>query len=176
VASEAIVAEIQQLVLIDPNDLEIDETTPDRLPSAMLAYKLVLHRPGQRALVTIKLSDPAPAGATWVKYDAVNGWQDYSHHATISADRLWVTVEVTDGGYGDADGVANGIIVDPAGLSIAPIAPAAGGGGGGCFIKAIQNGSVQVQGPLQWVHLKMRRFLTIIDKSLQATRHDSMLH
>ena len=127
VESEETVAEIEQMVLIDPNDLEIDETTPDRLPSAMLAYKLVLHRPGQRALVTINLSDPAPAGATWIKYDAVNGWQDYSHHATISADRRSVTVEVKDGGYGDADGVANGIIVDPAGLSIAPIAPAAGG-------------------------------------------------
>ena len=106
----------------------------------MLAYKLVLHRPGQRALVTINLSDPAPAGATWIKYDAVNGWQDYSHHATISADRRWVTVEVKDGGYGDADGVANGIIVDPAGLSITSTAPAAGGGGGGgggggCFLR-----------------------------------------
>ncbi|MDX2453590.1 choice-of-anchor U domain-containing protein [Desulfosarcina sp.] len=134
------VAEIKQMALLDPIDLEIDETTPDRLPSAMLAYKLVLHRPGQRALVTIKLSDPAPAGATWIKYDAVNGWQDYSHHAAISADRQSVTVEVTDGGYGDADGVANGIIVDPAGLSIAPIAPTAGGGSGGrCFISTIHD-------------------------------------
>ena len=134
------VAEIEQMALLDPNDLEIDETTPDRLPSAMLAYKLVLHQPGQRALVTIKLSDPAPAGATWIKYDAVNGWQDYSHHATISADRRSVTVEVKDGAYGDADGVANGIIVDPAGLSIAPIAPTAGGGSGGrCFISTIHD-------------------------------------
>ena len=116
-ASEAVVAEIEQMALIDPIDLEIDATTPDRLPSAMLAYKLVLHRPGQRALVTIKLSDPAPAGATWIKYDAVNGWQDYSHHAAISADRQSVTVEVKDGAYGDADGVANGIIVDPSGLA-----------------------------------------------------------
>ena len=71
----------------------------------MLAYKFVLHRPGQRALVTIGLSDPSPAGAAWIKYDAVNGWQNYSHHAAISADRRWVTVEAKDGGYGDADGV-----------------------------------------------------------------------
>ncbi|MEE4112268.1 MAG: fibronectin type III domain-containing protein, partial [Desulfobacteraceae bacterium] len=120
VASEAVVAEIEQMASIDPLELEIDETTPDRLPSAMLAYKLVLHQPGQRALVTIRLSDPAPAGATWIKYDAVNGWRDYSHHAAISADRRSVTVEVKDGGYGDADGVANGIIIDPSGLSPAP--------------------------------------------------------
>ena len=167
VASEGTVAEIEQMAVIDPVEFEIDETTPDRLPSAMLAYKLVLHRPGQRALVTIKLSDPAPAGATWIKYDAVNGWKDYSHHAAISADRQSVTVEVKDGAYGDADGVANGIIIDPSGLSPAPpAATTAGGGGGGgsCFISTIQNGSGTDHGPLQWVHLKMRRFLSIIDK------------
>jgi len=141
VASEKIVAEIEQMALIDPNDLEIDETTPDRLPSAMLAYKLVLHRPGQRALVTIKLSDPAPAGATWIKYDAVNGWKDYSHHAAFSADRRSVTVEVKDGEYGDADGVVNGIIIDPSGLSIPAVStsptPIGGGGGWGCFLSTI---------------------------------------
>jgi hypothetical protein len=75
VASEEVVAEIEQMALIDPNELEIDETAPDQLPSAMLAYKLVLRQPGQRALVTISLSDPAPPGATWIKYDAVNGWR-----------------------------------------------------------------------------------------------------
>ena len=165
VASDAIVAEIEQMALIDPNDLEIDETTPDRLPSAMLAYKLVLHRPGQRALVTIKLSDPAPAGATWIKYDAVNGWKDYSHHAAISADRRWVTVEITDGGYGDADGVANGIIVDPAGLSIAPIAPTAGGGSGGrCFISTIHDVKNELpagSGFWQWIKDSLIRLMEV---------------
>jgi hypothetical protein len=141
VASEDTVAEIEQMALIDPVEFEIDETTPDRLPSAMLAYKLLLHRPGQRALVTIKLSDPAPAGATWIKYDAVNGWKDYSHHAAISADRRSVTVEVKDGAYGDADGVVNGIIIDPVGLSTPAVStsptPTGGRGGWGCFISTI---------------------------------------
>jgi hypothetical protein len=72
---------------MDPFDLEIDETAPDQLPAAMVAYKLVVHHPGQRALVAIHLSNQAPVGATWVKYDAVNGWQDYSQFAKISADR-----------------------------------------------------------------------------------------
>ena len=167
--SEAVVAEIEQMALIDPVELEIDETTPDRLPSAMLAYKLVLHQPGQRALVTISLSDPAPIGATWIKYDAVNGWKDYSHHAAISADRQSVTVEVKDGGYGDADGVVNGIIIDPSGLSPAPPATATaaggGGGGGGCFISTLQNASGAADhGLFQWVHVKMRWLLATIGK------------
>ncbi len=168
VASEAVVAEIEQMASIDPLELEIDETTPDRLPSAMLAYKLVLHQPGQRALVTIRLSDPAPAGATWIKYDAVNGWRDYSHHAAISADRRSVTVEVKDGGYGDADGVANGIIIDPSGLSPAPPVSAAGGGGGGgggCFMSALHNASGAADhGLFRWVYFNMRWLLATIGK------------
>jgi chitinase len=182
VASEDTVREINQVTLLDPFDLEIDETAPDRLPGSMVAYKLMLHRPGQRALVTIHLSDPAPAGATWIKYDAVNGWQDYSHHAAISVDRLSVTVEVKDGGYGDADGVANGVILDPAGLSLTAdstsvvTAGSSGGGGGGCFIATIQNGSDLGRGPLQNLYLKMRRFLTIINQSPPGNQQDSMLH
>ncbi len=55
-----------------------------------------------------------------------------------------MTVELQDGGYGDSDGLANGIIVDPGGVVAADSTsppPAAtqggggsGGGGGGCFI------------------------------------------
>jgi chitinase len=165
VASEDTVEAIEQMALIDPADLEIDETTPDRLPSAMLAYKLVLYQLGERALVTIHLTDPAPAGAKWIKYDAVNGWRDYSHHAAISADRLSVTVEVKDGGFGDADGVANGIIIDPAGLSTPPTVSTVGGGSAGrgrhiCFIDAINNTSMTVRGPWQWAMVHMRRLLT----------------
>jgi hypothetical protein len=126
--------EIEQMVLLDPAEFEVDETTPDRLPSAMLAYKLLLDQPGQRALVTIHLSDPAPEDARWLKYDAVNGWQGYSDFTAFSADRQTVTVEVKDGAFGDADGVTNGIILIPAGLSTAEdsssVASSSGGGGG----------------------------------------------
>jgi hypothetical protein len=104
----------------------------------MLAYKLILNEPGQRALVTIQLSDAAPDGSTWFKYDSVNGWEDHSDHTVFSANGQFVTVEIKDGDYGDADGIANGIILDPAGLSTAAVSspttpPTTGvdGGGGG---------------------------------------------
>jgi hypothetical protein len=126
--------EIEQMVLLDPAEFEVDETTPDRLSSAMLAYRLLLDQPGQRALVTIHLSDPAPEDARWLKYDAVNGWQGYSDFTAFSADRQTVTVEVKDGAFGDTDGVTNGIILIPAGLSTAEdsssVASSSGGGGG----------------------------------------------
>ena len=61
----------------------------------------------------MRLIEPAPSNINWYKYDPVNGWQDYSAHAPFSADMKSVTLELKDGDYGDADGVANGIIVDP---------------------------------------------------------------
>jgi len=138
VASEDTISEIEQILLVDPAEFEVDETTPPRLPSAMLAYKLILNEPGQRALVTIQLSDAAPDGSTWFKYDSVNGWEDHSDHTVFSANGQFVTVEIKDGDYGDADGIANGIILDPAGLSTAAVSspttpPTTGvdGGGGG---------------------------------------------
>ena len=171
VASQDTISEIEQVVLLDPAEFEIDETTPDRLPSAMLAYKLVLDQPGQRALVTIHLSDPAPEGTRWLKYDAVNGWQDYSDHTVFSADRQSVTVEVKDGAFGDADGVANGIVVDPAGLSTtvdrsaSTASTSGGGGGGGCFISAIHHAndqSASADGPWQWIRTRLNRLMADI--------------
>jgi hypothetical protein len=42
-----------------------------------------------------------------------------------------------DGGFGDADGVANAVIIDPSGvgaLSSGSGGGSSGGGGGGCFV------------------------------------------
>jgi hypothetical protein len=79
-----------------------------------------------------------------------------------------VTVEVKDGGYGDADGVANGIIIDPSGLSPAPPVSAAGGGGGGgggCFMSALHNASGAADhGLFRWVYFNMRWLLATIGK------------
>ena len=74
-------------------------------------------------------------------YDTVNGWQDYTQHVTFNADGRSVTLKLQDGGYGDSDGIANGVIVDPGGVvavnssnSPTTASGGGGGGGGGCFI------------------------------------------
>ena len=78
----------------------------------------------------------------------INGWQDYSDHATLSGDRRSVILELKDGGFGDGDGTENGIIIDPSGLGTASYSiPAAttsseSGGGGGCFIATAAYGSI----------------------------------
>jgi len=63
----------------------------------------------------------------------------------MSANRKTIQLTLIDGGEGDADGIANGIIVDPAGLVIPPdsvsFSDASDSVGdamglGGCFISA----------------------------------------
>jgi len=71
-------------------------------------------------VVTIHLSR-APFGkgknhkkVKMYKYDPVNTeWLDYSEYAEFSSDRKKVYLTLKDGGFGDADGIENGIIVDP---------------------------------------------------------------
>lgn len=103
-------------------------------------------------MIRAHFSQPAPQTAKWIKYDVRNGWQDYSAHTVFAQDRLSAEIEIQDGGFGDADGVQNGVIVDPAGYGVASgnTTPAddsrtlggassssSGGGGGGCFISGL---------------------------------------
>ena len=86
-----------------------------------------------------------PPDARWYKYDrAGNAMIDITADVLFNGNQAMLTL--ADGGSGDADGVINGVIVDPGG----PVLPAAtansaagsanssgasgGGGGGGCSI------------------------------------------
>lgn len=162
------VSAIERAVLLKAEEWEIDPTTPANLPSVMVAYKLALHHPGQRAVIAIHLSDKAPAGSKCVKYDEVNGWQDYSDHAVLSQDRRSVLIEVKDGGYGDADGLANGIVMDPSGLSepVALTSPApAEGGGGSCFVGSLTEEiptATSLSALWQWIKCKIGQMAAMV--------------
>jgi hypothetical protein len=138
----------------DPNELGEDSYTsgrPGSMPFGLLNFKLIVDQPGDEAVVRIYLSDPAPYDAVWYKYDPVEKiWLDCSDFTEFSANRKSVVLTLMDGGFGDADGIENGVIIDPIGLGIstAPApdtsaagvasssAPVSGGSGGssGCFI------------------------------------------
>jgi hypothetical protein len=89
------------------------------------------------------------SGATrYYLYDTVNGWQDHTQYTTFNPDGHSVTVELQDGGHGDSDGVANGVIVDPGGVAGA-VTGADSGAGGGCFIATAKQNERQGQDWLQ---------------------------
>lgn len=114
------------------------------MASGVAGFRISLVDPAQFARVRIHLSVAAPMGSAWAVHDPVSGWSFYPH-AVFSADGKTVTLTLADGitGYGDTDGTANGVIVDPGGavhpavVDVPESDPAGIGGGGGCFIGAV---------------------------------------
>ena len=147
------------LVTTNPNDIIefIESRTPDaypeeggetnkpaELPYGLLSFRLRVQNTGAAATVIAYFSDPLPDTYKWYKYDLVRGWY-VDTDAAFSADRRSLIFTLVDGGKGDADGMVNGIIVDPVGAGsdgtsavFVPVSGSAGidGSGGVCFIAA----------------------------------------
>ena len=136
---------------IDPSEISDAYGKPSDLDFGLIQFKIRVDNIGDTAQVKIYFSQAV--GTTWYKYDLINGWTDYSSdypaNVTFSADGRSLLLRLVDGGAGDSDGIANGVIVDPSGpgavASAASVSstPAAesGGGGGGCFIATAAYGS-----------------------------------
>ena len=131
IADASAVLAIEALESMDPDDPRFDGRDglkPEDMTFGLVHFKLIVDRPGAQATVSVHLSAPAPPGSRWYKFDSIAGtWMDYSDYALISDDRMAVTLTITDGGLGDLDGIANGVIIDPSGLGL----PSGSSGGGG---------------------------------------------
>ena len=141
------IIEIEALELIDPEAISDTINRPDDLIFGLIAYRLRVNQPGDNASVKIYFSGEVFTSDTLFKYDTINGWFDYSTHTTFNDDGQSVIVELKDGGYGDSDGLANGIIIDPIGIASeestfsASSVSAGGSGRTGCFIATAAFGS-----------------------------------
>jgi len=106
-----------------PSDTDLllsDQNGLNFLAFGLIHFKLLVKEPGDEVLVTIYLSKAAYDDGIWYKFDPVNDeWFDYSKFTDFSADRRTVYLTLTDGGFGDADGIKNGVIVDPLALRTA---------------------------------------------------------
>lgn len=118
IKESAVVTSIFEINSIDPDTIS-EVARPKTMPLGLFSFRLTVVKAGDIANVTIYFSEEAPDDAKWYFHDSINGWVDYSEHTTFSADRKSVSIELKDGGYGDSDGVANGIIVDPSGFGVA---------------------------------------------------------
>jgi hypothetical protein len=118
---------------------------PQDMPFGILDLKIAVANPGDRAVVKLYFLEPVPANARWYEYDtAADRWVDFSAYTKFADDRMSATLTLQDGGSGDSDGAANGVIIDPGGIGLGDYAPAAssavqsgGGGGGGCLIGTV---------------------------------------
>ena len=144
------VSEIIAIKSIDPATISDNANRPATMPLGLLSFTLRVNNPGDVVTVTVYLSEAASDSAKWYKHDDTIGWRQCPEDmASFSADGMSVVLTLTDGSHGDADGIENGIIVDPSGLA-GPLSSSppsndgdgSSGGGGGCFIDTAASGSV----------------------------------
>jgi hypothetical protein len=142
------ISEIEALEVIDPETIPDTTNRPDDLIFGLISYRLRVNQTGATVSLRIYFSGGIFESDTFFKYDKINGWYDYSEHTIFNGDGQSVTVELKDGGYGDSDGIANGVIVDPGGIASAGstyvstgTSSGGSGGGGGCFIATAAFGS-----------------------------------
>ena len=105
------VSQINCFTSVEPESI-LDEPRP-KLRYGLMVFNVTLDQIGGTARFELYVPEKPRIEAKWYKYDPINGWYKFP----VDNDGEKYYVEITDGGFGDADGVENGIIVDPIGLA-----------------------------------------------------------
>lgn len=105
---------IEFLEAMSIDDIEDTENKPGFMPFGLINFRAKGNASGFTATVKVHFSHRFPSDTQWWKYDRINGWYEYDL-ATLSDDGMTMTLEILDGGYGDADGKENGYVTDPGG-------------------------------------------------------------
>jgi hypothetical protein len=85
------------------------------LPHGLYSIVVSGLTPGDTVTIAVILPSPAPVGTVWLKLVGTR-WAALPV-GDDDGDNV-ITITLTDGGQGDADGVANGVITDPGGPAI----------------------------------------------------------
>jgi hypothetical protein len=88
---------------------------PDQFPYGIFAFNIIGIAPGATVPVTITLPLPIAGNLQYWKCGGAAGWVDVTSLVTYSPGDTRLILNLTDGGLGDADHLANGRIVDPGG-------------------------------------------------------------
>jgi hypothetical protein len=88
---------------------------PVDLPYGVFSFNISCIDPGETVTVTVTLPGPVPVGSVWWKYQ--NGSWYWLPIGDDDGDNV-ITVTLTDGGQGDADGIQNGEIIDDGGSGL----------------------------------------------------------
>ena len=165
---------------------------PARMPFGLINFKIAVAHPGDEAVVKLHFSEAASLRGTWYKYDPIDDtWHDFSAYAQFASDRRSVTLTLRDGGPGDADGVANGVIVDPAGIVEAeeessgvvdnPSSTSIAGSGGshrngvGCFVAtAMDSGVAEIPVSFFLSLIALLILLSLMHRARTRTLHQGL--
>ena len=105
---------ITELAALDASQTDCGPSPNFGFPHGLFSFEVVDITPGSSATIVIILPSAAPVGTQyWKCIDGV--WVDCTSNLGSNDGDNVLTLTLTDGGPCDADGVANGIIVDPSG-------------------------------------------------------------
>ncbi|MGA2157606.1 MAG: choice-of-anchor U domain-containing protein [Dehalococcoidia bacterium] len=90
-------------------------TAPVAFPYGIFSFNIVGIAPGATVPVTINLPLPIAGNVQYWKCGGASGWVDVTSLVTYIPGDTKLILNLTDGGLGDADHLANGRIVDPGG-------------------------------------------------------------
>jgi hypothetical protein len=127
-------------------------------PYGVTKFNITGLTPGDSVTVTLAFPGNVPTSAKYYKVSPTGGWQEIPFGSNDGDNSITLTLKDGDP-LTDADGVANGIIVDPGALattssttSSSPSAAVSGGGGGGCLISMLES-QAQVSPATAWLGL-----------------------
>jgi uncharacterized repeat protein (TIGR01451 family) len=113
---------IEDLVAVDESTLP-EEGKPELVfPHGFFSFNVTGLTQGQTVVVTLTLPDIVPVGTEYWKYHAAEGGWIRIPMGSDDGDNI-LTITLVDGGLGDDDGIANGLIVDQGGPGVRAIKP-----------------------------------------------------
>ncbi len=110
-------ATLSQIRVLDDDDSSLAQSgkpTDQQFPDGLVSFRINGIAPGGTATVNLSFPTAFPDGA---KYYKVNETGFYEFPGAVINGNT-VTLTITDGGLGDNDDMANGVIVDPGGIAI----------------------------------------------------------
>ena len=111
---------IEDLTALNESDLPEENPSVD-FPHGLFSFNITGLTDGETVNVTIDFPQDIPTTAQYWKYHTPEGWYQIPILSN-DGDNI-ITIQLTDGGIGDDDSVANGVIVDDGGLGISANIP-----------------------------------------------------
>jgi hypothetical protein len=107
---------IESVELMTADVFEDCPYTAQETPYGIMGFVVKVDQPGQEADLELYSSKQIPGeGSQWISFDEVDGWKVYDRGSTMSVTDGSVQYQIKDGEADDADGVANGIIINLSG-------------------------------------------------------------
>jgi uncharacterized delta-60 repeat protein len=136
--SDIVGATLSQVEVVDDDDLSLlqDGKPADMVfPDGLVSFRLNGLTPGETVEVTLAYPTPFPNNPRYYKVNETGFYEFPYPYAVFDENNNTVTLTITDGGFGDNDHVANGVIDDPGGVGVVvatndPVSSSSGGGGG----------------------------------------------